>query len=491
MSQIYLDHAASTPIDPRVAQAMADCLLDTSLVGNSSSSHQFGYAAAQKIKNARLQLAQLINALPENLVFTSGATESDNLAIFGVAYARSNFGRHIITARTEHKAVLDPFRALAKEGFLVTWLDTDANGKINPQQLQAALRPETQLVSIMHANNEIGVLQDIAVLAAICREKGILFHCDAAQSVGKVAVDVQAMSVDLLSISAHKIYGPKGIGALYVAPHARAWINPLILGGGQERGLRSGTLATHQIIGFGMAAQIAQQELVADAKHTGQLAAYLKNLLKGISGLYFNGATQMNLPALLSISVEGVEGESLMAALPQLALSSGAACDSAVLEPSYVLRALGLPPGLAQSTLRISLGRQNTKREIEITAAQIGIAVQSLRARDLPGAPLGEGWHLGEAGSLSMGTRVRCYLRISAQCVRDVQFRIFGCPHTIAVAEQLRSVWVGQNFTTALESGVLGTPAQWAQAANVPTEKLGRLLLIEDAMRLATLAAGS
>ncbi len=378
---VYLDYAATTPVDPRVAQVMAQYLTGEGIFGNpSSASHAYGREAAQHLEAARADVAALIGAPPECMVFTSGATEADNLAILGVARGRAGFGRHLVSMRTEHKAVLDACRRLEKEGFELSWVAPSADGLVDPAAVAAALRPDTQLVSIMHANNELGVIQDIPAIAAACRERGVLLHTDAAQSAGRLPMDVAALGADLVSLSAHKLYGPKGVGALYVAARARPWVQPLLLGGGQERGLRPGTVPLHQVAGFAAAARLVRDEGSADAQRCAALAGRLWAQLESLPGLRFNGHPGRCLPGFLSVSVEGVEGESLLAGLGELALSSGSACDSAVAEPSYVLRAIGLSAGLAQATLRISLGRFSTEADVDLAAAAIRREVVRLRA---------------------------------------------------------------------------------------------------------------
>jgi cysteine desulfurase len=380
-SPVYLDYAATTPVDPRVAQVMAQYLTGEGIFGNpSSASHAYGREAAQHLEAARADVAALIGAAPECMVFTSGATEADNLAILGVARGRAGFGRHLVSMRTEHKAVLDACRRLEKEGFELSWVAPAADGLVDPAAVAAALRPDTQLVSIMHANNELGVIQDIPAIAAACRERGVLLHTDAAQSAGRLPMDVAELGADLVSLSAHKLYGPKGVGALYVAARARPWVQPLLLGGGQERGLRPGTVPLHQVAGFAAAARLVRDEGSADAQRCAALAGRLSAQLASLPGLRFNGHPGRRLPGFLSVSVEGVEGESLLAGLGELALSSGSACDSALAEPSYVLRAIGLSSGLAQATLRISLGRFSTEADVDLAAAAIRREVVRLRA---------------------------------------------------------------------------------------------------------------
>ena len=509
-SPVFLDHASTTPVDPRVAAAIGECLAGPEGLGNpSSTTHAYGRAAAARIEHARAEVAALVGASPGDIVFTSGATEADNLALIGTARGRASFGRHLVVPRTEHKAVLDPARHLEKAGWSVTWLEPAADGRITPEAVAAALRPDTQLVSVMHANNETGVVNDIAAIAAVCRARDVLVHTDAAQSAGKLPIDMTALGVDLLSLSAHKMYGPKGVGALVVTPRARPWVEPLLWGGPQERGLRAGTPATHQIVGFGVAAALAAAQLAADAAHAESLAARLRAALAGLPGLRFNDHPSARLPGLLSVSVDGVEGESLIGAMPGIAVSSGAACDSASGEPSYVLRALGLPPELARSTLRIMCGRSSTAAEADLAAAAIRDAVTMLRAEDAPGAPdvpatgtgeaTGPGWAVGEAGRVRDGTRVRCYLRVGragaggARRIAAAEFRVYGCPHTRAVAKALAAALQGRPLTAAEEATAdappLGTPRDWASRHGVPPEKLGRLLVVEDAWQRAREAA--
>ncbi len=378
---IYLDYAATTPVDPRVAQVMAQYLTGEGVFGNpSSASHAYGREAAQHLASARADVAALIGAAPGSIVFTSGATEADNLAILGVARGRAGFGRHVVSMRTEHKAVLDACRCLEKDGFELSWVAPAADGLVDPAAVAAALRPDTQLVSIMHANNELGVVQDIPAIAAACRQRGVFLHTDAAQSAGRLPMDVQTLGADLVSLSAHKLYGPKGVGALYVAEHARPWVQPLLRGGGQERGLRPGTSALHQVAGFAAAARLLREEGEADALRCAALAGSLAARLASLPGVRFNGHPARRLPGFLSVSFEGLEGESLLAGLGELALSSGSACDSAVAEPSYVLRAIGLSAELAQATLRITLGRFSTQAEVDLASAAILREVGRLRA---------------------------------------------------------------------------------------------------------------
>ncbi|MBD1576684.1 IscS subfamily cysteine desulfurase [Vibrio sp. S11_S32] len=377
---IYFDYSATCPVDPRVADKMVQCMTMDGNFGNPASrSHRFGWQAEEAVDHARDQIAELINADPREIVFTSGATESDNLAIKGAAHFYGKKGKHIITCKTEHKAVLDPCRQLEREGFDVTYLEPETNGLIDLKKLQAALREDTVLVSIMHVNNEIGVVQDVNAIGDMCRERKIIFHMDAAQSAGKLPIDVQQLKVDLISFSAHKIYGPKGIGALYVSRKPRVRLEAQMHGGGHERGFRSGTLPTHQIVGMGEAFAIAKQEMQQDYDHALMLRTRLLNGLKDMEALTINGDLEQRLPNNLNISFAFVEGESLLMALKDLAVSSGSACTSASLEPSYVLRALGLEDELAHSSVRFSFGRFTTAEEIDYAVEQIIVAVTKLR----------------------------------------------------------------------------------------------------------------
>ena len=377
---IYLDYAATTPIDPRVAEAMVECLRDQTLQGNPSSmNHEFGRRARAVVEKARAQVAAAIGARPECIVWTSGATESNNLALFGVARFNRERGKHIVSARTEHKAVLDALKQLEAEGFEVTYLKPSNDGIVRPQQVADAMRADTQLVSLMHVNNEIGVLQDIAAIGKLSRERGVLFHVDAAQSIGKIPVDVQASNVDLLSVTAHKAYGPKGIGALYVRRSPPLGLRPLIFGGGQELGLRSGTLATHQIVGMGLAFELARTQLSADVARIKALRARLWDGIRACGEVELNGHAEERVCSVLNVSFHGVEGESLQFALSDLAVSSGSACASASDSPSYVLRALGRTDQLAQSSLRFSLGRFTTAADIDAAIAAITREVARLR----------------------------------------------------------------------------------------------------------------
>lgn len=379
---IYLDYAATTPVDPRVAKKMCSYLtLEDGLFGNAASrSHAFGWKAEEAVDEARRNVAALINADPKEIVWTSGATESDNLAIKGAAHFYAKKGKHLITCKTEHKAVLDTCRQLEREGFEVTYLDPEENGLVDLAKLEAAMREDTILVSIMHVNNEIGVIQDIAAIGELCRSKKILLHVDAAQSAGKVPVDVEAMKVDLLSLSAHKVYGPKGMGALYVRRKPRVRLEAQMHGGGHERGMRSGTLATHQIVGMGEAFRIAREEMASENERIRMLRDRLLEGIKDIEEVYINGDMEQRVPHNLNISFNFVEGESLMMALSDLAVSSGSACTSASLEPSYVLRALGRSDELAHSSLRFSIGRFTTEADIDHAVELIHTKIAKLRA---------------------------------------------------------------------------------------------------------------
>ena len=377
---IYLDYSATTPVDPRVAQKMSECLTLEANFGNPASrSHLFGWKAEEAVETARRQVADLINCDPRDIVWTSGATEADNLAIKGAAHFYSKKGKHIITSKIEHKAVLDSCRQLEREGFEVTFLEPAATGIITPEQVAAAIRPDTILVSLMHVNNEIGVINDIEAIGKVTREKQVIFHVDAAQSTGKLDIDLEKMQVDLMSLTAHKIYGPKGIGALYVRRKPRVRIEPQMHGGGHERGMRSGTLPTHQIVGMGEAYRIAKEEMQAENIRILALRDRLLNGLKDIEEVYVNGDLEHRVAHNLNISFNFVEGESLMMALRDLAVSSGSACTSASLEPSYVLRAIGLNDELAHSSLRISLGRFTKESDIEYAIGKIHEAVAKLR----------------------------------------------------------------------------------------------------------------
>jgi cysteine desulfurase len=376
-----MDYAATTPMDPRVAEKMCTYLTLEGEFGNPASrSHAYGWNAENAVEEARKQVADLVNADSKEIVFTSGATESDNLAIKGAAHFYSGKGKHIITSKTEHKAVLDSCRQLEREGFEVTYLDPESNGLIDLKKLEAAIRPDTILISIMHVNNELGVIQDIEAIGDLARGKGILFHVDAAQSAGKVAIDLAKLKVDLMSFSGHKIYGPKGIGALYVRRKPRVRLEAQMHGGGHERGMRSGTLPTHQIVGMGEAFRIAKEEMAADNARITRLRDRLLNGVKDLEEVYINGDMARRVPNILNISFNYVEGESLIMALKDIAVSSGSACTSASLEPSYVLRALGRSDELAHSSIRFSIGRFTTEEQIDYAIEHVREAIARLRA---------------------------------------------------------------------------------------------------------------
>jgi cysteine desulfurase len=535
---IYLDYAATTPVDPRVAALMAECLTNPDAQGNpASATHGLGLAASERVEAARAEVAALINATPAEIIFTSGATEANNLALAGVARAARRAGTggqvgraHFISARTEHKSVLDALKQLEKEGFTVTLVEPDETGRVPPEAIETALRPDTLLVSLMLANNETGVLNDVAAVAQLSAARGVLVHTDASQMVGKLPVDVRRLGVDFLSLTAHKFYGPKGIGALFVRESARPRIAPLQLGGGHERGLRAGTLPTHQITGLGCAAALARTQGAGDAAHARDLAARLRRELEAIDGVRFNDRHPEGVPGLINASFEGVEGESLVTGLPEIAVSTGSACSSATREPSYVLRALGRSAELAQSSLRLSLGRFTTARDVDAAATAIRAEVTRLRVlaggRDQPPAPhvdkdsrlatgntllgrslspLARRYFLaparppefpdgapsteirqGEAGRDSEGTRVRFELKIARGTVKSARFSAYGCPHTLAVTAWLCETLEGAPLATAVPNSMeLGTPVDWARKFAVPAEKLGRLLVVEDALRAA------
>jgi len=375
---IYLDYSATTPVDPRVAQKMIPFL--TEQFGNPASrSHAFGWEAEKAVEEARGHVAALLNADPKEIIWTSGATEGNNLAIKGAANFYKGKGKHIVTMKTEHKAVLDTVRELERQGFEATYLDPEPDGLLDLEKFKAALRPDTVLVSVMMVNNEIGVIQPIAEIGEICRAKGIIFHCDAVQAAGKIPVDLQKLKVDLLTVTAHKVYGPKGIGALYVRRKPRVRIEPQIHGGGHERGLRSGTLATHQIVGLGEAFRIAKLEMAAES---GRIRALRDRLLAGFKDMeevYVNGDMERRIPGNLNISFNFVEGESLIMGIKDVAVSSGSACTSASLEPSYVLRALGRSDELAHSSIRFTLGRFTTEEEIDYAVKLLRAKIGKLR----------------------------------------------------------------------------------------------------------------
>ncbi len=377
---IYMDYSATTPVDPRVAQKMIECLTNEGNFGNPASrSHVFGWKAEEAVEKARRQVPERVNADPREIVWTSGATESDNLAIKGVASFYASKGKHLITSKIEHKAVLDTMRQLEREGFEVTYIEPGEDGLITPAMVESALREDTTLVSIMHVNNEIGTVNDIAAIGELLRARGVFFHVDAAQSTGKVEIDLEKLKVDLMSFSAHKTYGPKGVGALYVRRKPRIRLEAQTHGGGHERGMRSGTLATHQCVGMGEAFRIAKEEMaVENAKVLALRDRFFKHV-EGLEELYVNGSMTARVPHNLNLSFNYVEGESLIMALKDLAVSSGSACTSASLEPSYVLRALGRNDELAHSSIRFTFGRFTTEEEVDYAAQKVCEAVTKLR----------------------------------------------------------------------------------------------------------------
>jgi cysteine desulfurase len=382
MSAVYLDYAATTPVAPEVAARMAECLTREGTFGNpGSASHAYGEAASASVEAARAQLAAAVGAQAGDVVLTSGATEANNLAIFGTAQYYRDSGRHIVTARTEHKSVLDPCKELERRGWSVTYLQPDADGVLDPARVAQAVRPDTVLVSVMHVNNETGVIQDVGAIAELCARSGrARIHVDAAQSVGKCGVDFGALGVDLMSLSAHKAYGPKGAGALLVSRRRGAQLTPILYGGGQEGSLRSGTVATHQAVGMGTAFELASALLAAEHERIAALGERLWRRLREVGGALLNGARAARVPHVLNVSFEGVEGESLLAAVqPHLALSTGSACMSATQEPSYVLRALGRDDRLAESSLRFSLGRFTSEADIDAAGTVVTRAVERLR----------------------------------------------------------------------------------------------------------------
>ncbi len=376
---VYLDYAATTPVDPQVAEAMSGYLTVGGIFANPSSIHAAGRQAAAAVETAREQLAGLLKVSPDELIWTSGATESVNLGIIGAARFRSDRGKHLITMPTEHKAVTDTFQALEREGFEVTYLMPDRYGLLVLDELEAAIRDDTQLVSVMHVNNETGVIQDIRRIGECCRQRDILLHVDAAQSVGKLPTDLSVLPVDLLSLTAHKLYGPKGVGALYMADRPGCHVLPLVHGGGQERRLRPGTLAVHQIVGLGAAASLAKSRQVEDLVHLQGLEARLWSGIENIPGILRNGSETESFPGILNVSIEGIEGESLMLALEPLCVSSGSACNSRNRESSSVLRALGRDDALAQSAIRFSFGRGTTNDEIDLAIGCYADAISHLR----------------------------------------------------------------------------------------------------------------
>jgi cysteine desulfurase len=382
MKPVYLDYAATTPVDARVIARMLEFLGEDAQFGNPASrSHGYGWLAEEGVETARRQVADVLHCDVREVVWTSGATESNNLAIKGAAFANRERGRHLITATSEHKAVLDCFRWLETKGFEVTWLAPQADGRVDPEALKAALRDDTTLVSLMHANNETGVINDIAVVGELCRSNGTLFHVDAAQTAGRLLLDLSQLPVDLLSLSAHKFYGPKGVGVLYVRRHPDVRIEAQMHGGGHERGLRSGTLPTHQVVGLGEALMLAAQQMNEDSLRIGALRNQLWEGIADLPGVQLNGHPTQRLPGHLNVAFSGIDGDLLITALNQIAISSGSACTSASVEPSHVLTAMGLSREHALSSLRISLGRQTTKDDVDRAIKNVCLAVHALTKR--------------------------------------------------------------------------------------------------------------
>ena len=382
---IYLDYAATTPVEPAVAEAIAKTLMEGGSFGNPSSNHPLGRDALDLVETARAQLAALIGATPREIIWTSGATESDNMAITGAARYRAHQGKHLVTMPVEHKAVTDTFEALQREGFDVTWLPPQSDGVLDTGALEAALRDDTQLVSIMLVNNETGVIQDVEAIGKLCRDRNILFHVDAAQAVGKIRIDLGSLPVDLMSLTAHKFYGPKGIGALYISDRPGCQIEPILFGGGHERRMRPGTSAVHQIQGIGLAADVAAGRIDDDLAHIGRLRKRLWDGISGLPDLQVNGPAEGGFPGILNVSAAGVDGESLMLALHPVCVASGSACNAKSGESSYVLRGLGLDDHLAQAAIRFSIGRHSTESDIDVAIERYCNAVNVLR-RMAPGA---------------------------------------------------------------------------------------------------------
>ncbi len=381
MTVVYLDNAATTPVDPRVVETMLECCGPSGDFANPSSvGHEPGRRARARVEQARAEVARVVGAAPEQVIWTSGATEADNLALFGAARFHRAKGRHLVTSRTEHPAVLDCCRQLEREGFEVTYLKPGPDGIVQASQVEAALKPGTILVSLMHVQNEIGVVQDVGAVGRLCRSRGVLLHVDAAQGAGKLPIDVERDCIDLLALTAHKVHGPKGVGALVLRREPRLGLVPMLFGGGQERGLRSGTIPTHQVAGMGRAFAIASDEMQADAERISALRLSLYESIAALPNVELNGHPTQRVPGILSVTVDGVEGESLLHALADLAIASGSACASAHAEPSYVLRALGRSDRLAQSTLRLSLGRFTTREDVRYAASRIAVEVARLRS---------------------------------------------------------------------------------------------------------------
>ena len=486
-ASIYLDYAAATPVDLRVAEAMNLCLRAPAAFGNPSAlQHAPGRAAHAQVERARAQVAALINATARELVWTSGASESNNLAIIGTALLRRSRGRHIVTGKTEHASVIGAMRHLEKAGFTVSYVAPDATGVVTPQAVAAALRDDTTLVSIMHVNNEIGVVQDIASIGAVCRERDVLLHVDAAQSAGRVPIDVVAQSIDLLSLSAQKLYGPKGVGVLYLNESRARRVEPLMFGGGQERGLRPGTVPTHQVVGMGEAFSLAGSETMRDVAHCESLLERLWAGVRDVPGIILNGEGAHRCCHILCVSVPGVEGESLMHGLDQrgLAVSSGAACVSTGDEPSAVLRSIGRSDELAKASVRFSVGRSSTAEQVDAAAAAfVEVATGLLRLAAPPAdGRMAVGDELvfsGSAGAREHGAEVAFRVRIADGSIGRVEFRAYGCPHTLAACRWLTEHLSGLPVDTLRDL----PPETLMTAVAAPAQKRGRMLVVQDALR--------
>jgi cysteine desulfurase len=481
---IYLDYAATTPIDPRVATKMMDCLSQDGCFGNAASvTHVYGREAKNRIETAREQIAQLINAHPKEIIFTSGATESNNLALKGIAQFYRYKGNHIITCKTEHKSILDTCHQLQKQGLLITYLDPEPNGLIDLEKLQSAITPQTLLISIMHVNNEFGTIQDIANIGALCKSQNIFFHVDATQSVGKVPIDLQKMSIDLMSFSAHKIYGPKGIGALYVRSKPKIRLTPLLHGGNQEQGYRSGTLPTHQIVGMGEACAIATEAMSTEIPKQHQLRNKLWEHIKQLPQVYLNGCATNRVSNNLNISVAGVDGEALIHHLTDIAVSTGSACNSITIEPSYALRALGIPAELAHSSLRISLGRFTTESEIEYAGQHIIETINKLRNLN----PLWNNPTFSKLdnnySSLIRAQNDACAFQLEFEIknnkIKNAQFKALGPPELIALGSYITSYAVDLHPENLLTL----TSQKLIKLCNLPAEKFFCSLIAEDAIK--------
>jgi cysteine desulfurase len=478
---VYLDYSATAPVFPEVVARMAEVLAMSP--GNAAAAHSAGRAAQQIVDAARAQVAELIGASPADITFTSGATESNNLAITGTVRAALARGEkpHVITLATEHKSVLEPVRALESQGVAVTVLRADVSGLLDAQALAAAIRPNTCLVSLLHVNNETGVMQDLGALREVCKVHAVPLHIDAAQSAGKLPLDV--VDTALLSFTAHKLGGPQGVGALYLAPSHRGRITAQLLGGGQERGLRAGTPSTHQIAGFGLACELASQQRAATAARLWALRERLWLGLRDLPGVLLNGHPDARGPNILNVTFTGVEGESLFTGLAELMLSTGSACNSRSGEPSYVLRALGRDTSEAQSSLRFSLGWASTDEDIAI-AIQAVRRVHSYLWALSPARPLPlHGWEgaapvQGEAGSERLGAWVRFVAQVADGLVQEVRAQVYGCPHVAAACKHVLAQLPGR----PLQDLSPGTPEQWRAAVAAPVEKLGQMLIIEDAL---------